>query len=153
MILLGKIALGLMGATVAGAGILCSDGFVEVKVNCDQPQQPQHIHVIAPAILAPIALRLVPNRKLARASEQIQPWLPTIHAALDGLSDSPDMTLVEVSDPGEYVHVAKDGSDLVVDVANSEETVHVSVPLRAIGGSVEAIAAARPDRASDIASF
>jgi hypothetical protein len=153
MILLGKIALGLMGATVAGAGILCSDGFVDVNVNCHQPQQPQHIHVIAPAILAPIALRLVPSEKLARASEQIQPWLPTIHAALDGLSDSPDMTLVEVSDQDEYVHVAKDGDEVVVDVANPEETVHVSVPLRAIDGSVNAIAAARTDRDAGATSF
>jgi hypothetical protein len=153
MILLGKIALGLMGATVAGAGILCSDGFVDVNVNCHQPQQPQHIHVIAPALLAPIALRLVPSDKLARASQQIQPWLPTVHAALDGLSDSPDMTLVEVLNPDEYVHVAKEGGDVVVDVANAEETVHVSVPLRAIDGSVDAIAAAQPDRESATASF
>ena len=144
MILLGKIALGMAGFAVAGAGVLCSEGFVDVNV-VQRRDSPPHVHVIAPAMLAPIAVRLVPNEKLADASEKIQPWLPTIRAALDGLSDSPDMTLVEVSDPNEYVHVEKRYGDIVVDVANREETVHVSVPIRAIHSTVEALADANPD--------
>lgn len=143
MILLGKIALGMAGFAVAGAGMLCSEGFVDVNV-VQRRDSPPHVHVIAPAMLAPIAVRLVPNDKLANASEQIQPWLPTIRAALDGLRDSPDMTLVEVSDRDEYVHVEKSYGDIVVDVANRDETVHVSVPIRAIHSTVEALADANP---------
>lgn len=143
MILLGKIALGMVGAAVAGAGLLCSEGFVDVNV-VQHRDSPPHVHVIAPAMLAPIAVRLVPNDKLARASEQIQPWLPTVREALDGLANSPDMTLVEVSDPNEYVHVAKYGGDIVVDVANRDETVHVSAPIRAIHSTVEALAEDAP---------
>ncbi|MGH9572004.1 MAG: hypothetical protein ACRD40_00525 [Candidatus Acidiferrales bacterium] len=147
MILLGKIALGMVGTALAGAGLLCSEGFVDVNV-VQRRDSPPHIHVIAPAMLAPIAVRLLPDEKLARASEQIQPFLPTIRAALDGLSDGPDMTLVEVSDPNEYVHVAKYGGDIVVDVANRGETVHVSAPIRAIGSTVEALAAVAPQQFS-----
>ena len=150
MILLGKIALGMMGAAVASAGLICSEGFVDVNV-VQHRDSPPHIHVIAPAMLAPIAVRLVPDEKLARASEQIQPWLPAVREALDGLLDAPDMTLVEVSDPDEYVHVAKYGGDIVVDVANGDETVHVSAPIRAIHSTVEALAAVAPlsnDRSS-----
>jgi len=143
MILLAKVALGMVGTAVAGAGLLCSEGFVDVNV-VQYRDSPPHIHVIAPAMLAPIAVRLVPDEKLARASGQIQPWLPTIRQALDALRDSPDMTLVEVSDPNEYVHVAKYGGDIVVDVADRGETVHVSAPLRAIHSTVEALAAAAP---------
>ncbi len=143
MILLGKIALGMVGAAVAGAGLLCSEGFVDVNV-VQRRDSPPHIHVIAPAMLAPIAVRLVPNDKLSHASEQIQPWLPTVREALDGLSDAPDMTLVEVSDPDEYVHVAKYGGDIVVDVANRDETVHVAAPIRAIHSTIEALASVAP---------
>jgi hypothetical protein len=147
MILLGKIALGMVGTMVAGAGLLCSEGFVDVNVVQHRDSSP-HIHVIAPAMLAPIAVRLVPDEKLARASEQIQPWLPTIREALDSLQDAPDMTLVEVSDADEYVHVAKYGGDIVVDVANRGETVHVSAPIRAIHSTVEALASVTPQQFS-----
>lgn len=139
MILLGKIALGIAGFAVAGAGMLCSEGFVDVNV-VQHRDSPPHLHVIAPAMLAPIAVRLVPNDKLADASEKLRPWLPTIRAALDSLRDSPDLTLVEVSDPDEYVHVEKRYGDIVVDVANRKETVHLSVPIRAIHSTVEALA-------------
>ncbi len=145
MILLGKIALGIVGAAVACAGLLCSEGFVDVNVVQHQ-DSPPHVHVIAPAMLVPIAVRLVPDDKLARASEQIQPWLPTIREALNSLSNAPDMTLAEVSDPNEYVHVAKLGGDIVVDVADRNNTVHVSAPIRAIHSTVEAVAAAAPQQ-------
>ena len=144
MILLGKIALGMAGFAVAGAGLLCSEGFVDVNV-VQHRDSPPHIHVIAPALLAPITVRLVPNDKLGEASEKLQPWLPTVRAALDGLRDSPDMTLVEVSDPNEYVHVEKRYGDIVVDIANREETVHVSVPIRAIHSTVDALADVSPE--------
>jgi hypothetical protein len=113
---------------------------------------PAHVHVIAPAMLAPIAIRLVPDNKIARASEQIQPWLPTIRATLEGLRESPDLTIVEVSNAEEYVQVAKNGGEIVVDVANRDETVHVSVPIRAIDSSVNALASAAPGL-SHTASF
>jgi hypothetical protein len=144
MILLGKIALGLTAVTFTGAGLLCSEGFVNVNVNEHgrTDKQREHIHVIAPALLVPIAVRLVPDDKLANAADKIQPWLPTIRAAIEGLGDSPDMTIVEVSNAREYVQVAKDGGSIVVDVANPRETVHASVPLRAIDSTVSALAAA-----------
>ncbi len=144
MILLGKIALGLVGATVAGAGLLCSEGFVNVNVVRHERHDNGQIHVIAPAMLAPIAVRLIPSYKLYRASEKIQPWLPTIHAAIEGLNEAPDLTIVEVSDPDEYVQVTKSGSRVLVDVADVDETVHVSVPIKAIDSTVSALAAAAP---------
>ena len=151
MLLLGKIALGTIGAMIAGTGLLCSEGFVDVDV-IQHRDSPPHVHVIAPALLAPIAIHLVPDKKLARASEQIQPWLPTIRAALDGLRDAPDLTIVEVSNAEEYVQVAKSGGEIVVDVANRDDTVHVSVPIRAIDSSVSALASVSPG-SNDAASF
>ena len=139
MILLAKIALGMAGVGLASAGVLCSEGVVNVKVVEKKPQG-VHIHVIAPAMLAPIAVHLAPRRALANAARQIQPNMRAIRAALDGLRDSDDVVLVEVKEPGEHVEVVKSGGSIVVDVDDAGETVHVSAPIRAISSTVDQLA-------------
>ena len=141
MILLAKIALGIAGAGLAGAGVLCSEGVVDVKVIEKQPQG-LHFRVIAPAMLAPIAVYFAPQRNLANAAREIQPHMPEIRAALDGLRDSDDVVLVEVRGPGQHVEVAKSAGSIVVDVDDADETVHVSAPIRAISSTVDQLAAA-----------
>ncbi len=143
MILLGKIALGVVGTAVAGVGVLCSEGMIEVKVVERQPEV-HHVYVIAPAMLVPIGMHFAPQRDLSRAAAQIRPWMPTIRAALDQLRDSDDVTLVEVKEPGEHVRVAKEGGSIVVDVQDENETVHVSTPIRAISSTIEQLAASGP---------
>ena len=140
MILFAKVVLGLAGAGLAGAGVLCSEGFVHVRVNEKQPRG-VHFHVVAPAMLAPIAVRLAPVRGLSPAARQIEPYLPVIRAALDGLRDSNDFVLLEVREPGQHVQVAKSEGSIVVDVDDENETVHVSAPLRAVSSTVEQLAA------------
>jgi hypothetical protein len=144
MILLAKIALGIAGVGLASAGVLCSEGLVNVKVVEKQPQG-VHIHVVAPALLAPIAVYLTPRHVLANAARQIQPNMPAIRAALEGLRDSDDVTLVEVIEPGERVEVAKSGGAIVVDVDDADETVHVSAPIGAISSTVEQLADVSPN--------
>ena len=143
MILLGKIALGIVGTAVAGVGVLCSEGMIEVKVVERQPEV-HHVYVIAPAMLVPIGMHFAPQRDLSRAAAQIRPWLPTIRAALDQLRETDDVTLVEVKEPGEHVRVAKEGGSIVVDVQDEDETVHVSTPIRAISSTIEQLAASGP---------
>jgi hypothetical protein len=143
VVLLGKVALGIVGTVVAGVGVLCSDGLIEVKVVERQPET-HHVYVIAPAMLVPIGMHFAPRKDLSRAAAQIQPWMPTIRAALDQLRDSDDITLVEVKEPGEHVRVAKEGGSIVVDVEEKGETVHVSTPIRAISSTVEQLAASAP---------
>jgi hypothetical protein len=143
VILLGKIALGIVGTAVAGVGVLCSEGMIEVKVVERKPEV-HHVYVIAPAMLVPIGMHFAPQRDLSRAAAQIRPWLPTIRAALDQLRESDDVTLVEVKEPGEHVRVAKEGGSIVVDVQDENETVHVSTPIRAISSTIEQLAASGP---------
>ena len=143
MILLGKVALGIVGTAVAGVGVLCSEGMVEVNVVERQPEV-HHVYVIAPAMLVPIGMHFAPRKDLSRAAEQIRPWLPTIRAALDQLRESDDVTLVEVKEPSEHVRVAKEGGSIVVDVQDKDETVHVSTPIRAISSTIEQLAASAP---------
>ena len=141
MILLGKIVLGMAGVALAGAGVLCSEGLVHVKVIEKEPRG-FHLNAIAPAMLAPIALHFAPQHKRGQAAQAIQPYLPVIRAALDGLRDTDDIVFVEVKEPDEHVRVSKSGGAIVVDVDDAGETVHVSTPIRAISSTVEQLAVA-----------
>jgi hypothetical protein len=141
MILLGKIVLGMAGVGLAGVGVLCSEGLVQVKVIEKAPDG-HHINVIAPAILAPIAVHFAPQSELEHAARQIQPYMPAIREALDSLRDSDDIVFVEVKEPDTHVKVSKSGGSIVVDVDDEGETVHVSTPIRAISSTVEQLAGA-----------
>ena len=141
MVLLGKVALGIAGTALAGLGLICSEGMIEVNVVEKQPEA-HHIYVLAPAMLVPIATHFVPSRKLGRAASEIKPWVPTIRAALEQLRAGEDVTLVEVREPGQHVLVAKSGGSVVVDVTDNDDIVHISTPIRAIESTVEQIAAA-----------
>jgi hypothetical protein len=145
MVLLGKVALAMTGVLATGVGLLFSEGVVEVKVVEKQPEV-HHIFVVAPALLAPIAVHFVPKHHLSHAAAELQKELPTIEAALAGLRDCDDMTLVDVREPaeGEHVLVQKSGGSIVVNVQDRDESVYVSVPLRAISSTVDELAAASP---------
>lgn len=145
MILLAKVALGAAGVGLAAASLLCSEGFVQVRVVEKQPHG-RHMDVIAPAMLAPIAARLAPRRELARAESRIQPNLPVIRAALDGLRDVGNIVLVQVNEPNEHVQVSKSGSSIVVDVDSPGKAVYVSAPIRAVSSTVDALAASDSGR-------
>jgi hypothetical protein len=144
MVLLGKVALGIAGTALAGVGLICSEGMIEVKVVEKQPEV-HHVYVLAPAMLVPIATHFIPSRKLGRASAEIKPWMPTIRAALEQLRAGEDITLVEVREPDQHVLVTTSGGSVVVDVTDKDDIVHVSAPISAIESTVEQVAAANPE--------
>lgn len=140
MLILGKLAMGMMGTVLVCGGILCSEGFIHVKVHEKQPNG-THLSFIVPAMLAPMAAHFVPKRELRDGADQMRQYLPVVHAALSGLRDCPDgTTLVEVLDQDTHATVVKDGGSLIVDVDDPDETVHVAVPLRATERTIEEIA-------------
>src|SRR4030095_16224539 len=55
--------------------------------------------------------------------------LPMIEAALDHLRTLPDCTLVEVDGPDEHVRVRVRDGKMVVDVNDSGDEVHVTLPM------------------------
>jgi hypothetical protein len=142
MVLLGKIALTLTGTMLAGVGVICSEGMVEVNVVEKAPES-HHVYVIAPAMIAPIAVHFIPADKLGNAAEQIKPYLPEIRAGLEQLRATDDFVLVDVKDRDQHVQVQKIGGDLIIDVHDADETVHVSTPIRAIGSTIEQLAEKR----------
>ena len=143
MILFAKIALGVAGVGLAGAGVLCSEGLVQVKVHEKSPEG-VHFYVIAPAMLAPIAVHFAPRHALVKGAAKLQANLPAIRAALGALRDSDDMVFVNVTEPGTHVEIAKSHGSIVVDVDDPDTIVHVSAPIGALSITVEQLADAAP---------
>jgi hypothetical protein len=141
MIFLAKIGVGVLGTALVGAAALSSEGFIYVNVHEKHPGG-THFNVLVPAALVPATLQFVPKRHFADSAEDLRTALPIIDAAIPVLSDCPDGVLVEVVDPGEHVLVIKRGGSIVVDVNDSDEVVHVSVPLRAAQSAIHQIAEA-----------
>jgi hypothetical protein len=129
--ILGKIAMGMLGTVVVGGAMLCSDGFVSVRVNEHSPKG-SHIFFVVPGALAPIGMKFIPRERWNEVEKELQPWLHTIREAVNGLAEYPDTTFVEVIDRTNHVRVHKKGDSIVVDVDDPGETVHVSVPFRTI---------------------
>ena len=63
-------------------------------------------------------------------------WGPFVRGMLEALDECPDTVLVEVSDGGDYVRVAKDGGSLVIEVTDSDVDLKVSVPTRSVRRTV-----------------
>ena len=143
MIFLAKLGIGVLGTALVGGAALSSEGFIYVNVQEKHPGG-THVHLFVPAALVPPALHFVPRHNFADASHDMRDALPIIDAAIPALNDCPDGVLVEVKDPGEHVLVSKRGGSIIVDVNDSDETVHVSVPLIAAQSAVHQIAEARP---------
>jgi hypothetical protein len=137
--ILAKIGTGFLTTTLIAAGILSSQGFVHVHV-AEKQKDGTHLRLVLPAMAVPIALELVPDRYLDQSASQVRPWLPAIDAAASQLADCPDGTLVEVTEPDEHVTVVKSGGSIVVDVNDTDERVHVSVPLATVRSAADILA-------------
>jgi hypothetical protein len=141
MILLAKVSIGVLGTALVAGAAVSSEGFIHVKVHEKQPDG-ANVNLYVPAAIATTALHFVPERHFAHESEKLRECLPIIDAAVPALRDSPDGVLVEVEDAQDHVLVQKIGSSIVVDVNDTEDVVHVSVPLRAAQRAIHEIAEA-----------
>jgi len=143
MIFLAKLGIGVLGTALVGGAALSSEGFIYVNVQEKQPGG-SHVNVLVPAALVPATLHFVPRHHFADSSHDLRTALPIIDAAIPALGDCPDGVLVEVVEPGEHVLVTKRAGSIVVDINDPDETVHVSVPLRAAQSAIHQIAEANP---------
>jgi hypothetical protein len=127
--LLAKLALGF-GGIVAAAGVYT---FHEGVMRVDEDHSNgRHVHVWLPAAIVPMALYVIPGWHFARAASQAGPWLPTVRALTKELKKYPEAELVEVEDANQHVHIRTHLGKLLIDVRNSDETVHVACPLAMI---------------------
>jgi len=124
---------------VIGGVLVYNEGAVRVDVR-EKTREREHIHFVVPAAVLPVAIRLIPRKKLNDARFEIRPWLPTIKAASEELARCPDGPLVEVDSNREHVRIHKLGWSLFIAVDSDEETVRVSFPLEAAADTVSQLA-------------
>jgi len=139
----GAMVLGTL--LVAGAFVY-DMGAIKVSVQGKKPGG-ENIRLIVPAAAVPLALPFVPDKNLQEAAEQVRPWLPAIEAATEELARCPDGPLVQVTSKREKVSIVKRADSLVIDVDDTNETVHVSVPLKVVGIVARQIGRVPPPKA------
>jgi hypothetical protein len=129
------VALGagilLLGVTVAGAAFVYDMGAVSIRVEGKRPGG-DNLRLILPAAAAPVGLWFMPKERLRQATDKSAPYLPALRVAAQELERLSDFTLVEVTSPRETVRIQKSRGHLVIDVDDTKETVHVSLPLKAV---------------------
>lgn len=136
----GQRVLAYFGVLALALLVLTAwDGIITVRVHEKSPGG-HRIYVVAPAILVPVALRLIPARYFRGADcEQMRMALPLTEAVAGSLSHVSDTVFVEVRNSDTHVTVRKSGWSLVTDVDDSDADVHVSVPIRAIRAAARAL--------------
>ena len=144
MVLLGKMALGIAERRPPPVWLDLQRRHDRSESSGETAGSSSHLRDRS-RLLVPISVHFIPSSKLDQASAEIRPWMPTIRAALDQLREVDDLTLLEVTEPGQHVVVAKRAGSMVVDVTDKDETVHVSTPIRAIYSTMEQIAAANAE--------
>lgn len=143
MVLLGKIALGF-GATVVLAGAYTfREGLLRVDVDETHGHE-SHVHVWVPAAVVPMAVHFVPRRKLEEAGERAGQYMPLVHAVAKELQKYPEAELVEVRDGEQHVHIRTHNGNLLIDVDEPGEEVHVACPLATIDDVSRELAAFAP---------
>jgi hypothetical protein len=147
MLILAKIGLGVSGALAVAAGCTFHEGMVRVSVD-EHRANGDHVHVVVPAALIPLAMRFAPRHTMQNAARQAGPWLPTVRRIAEQLRKYPDAELVEVRDADEHVVIHTQNGKLLVDVESPAETVHVACPLATIEDISEEISVSRASEKS-----
>jgi hypothetical protein len=107
-------------------------GMLVVRVQDSGPHGTD-LAIRVPAILVPMAMRIIPDEPLRRAARDAARWTPAVRSMVKVLSDSPDFLLVHIDSPRETVKIQTKSHNLVVDVTSVEEKVYLSVPLTVLG--------------------
>jgi hypothetical protein len=140
---LAKLGLGLGGTIVLATGYSFHEGVIRVSVD-EHRANGKHLHLVVPAALVPIGVRLAPQHAMEDAARQAGPWLPTVRLIAKELRKLPDAELVEVRGTDEHVRIHTQDGKLLVDVESPRETVHIACPLATVEHISEGILARRP---------
>jgi hypothetical protein len=121
-------------ATICAVGIVAwvdHAGTVVIRVHETGPGG-SDVAIRVPAALVRAVIAFSPSVCVGCATEPVRHWKPLIETVCRTIRESEDFTLVESADGGETVHIAKEGTTLVVKVVDSDEQVHISVPFHLV---------------------
>lgn len=120
------------------ASVYASGGVITVSVD-PGPEGGRFYLAVPVALLDAAAVagsELIEPEEM-RLEAHLGDWQPLVVAILEGLDDIPDATLVEVDDGADHVRIVKRGGRLRVEVEDSEVSVRVAVPIRALARTVD----------------
>jgi hypothetical protein len=143
MLILAKCALALTSTIVVAGVYTFHEGVIKVDVD-EQRADGSHVHLWVPAAAVPMALHLVPKQHLRQASTEAAEFMPLLQIVTSELRRYPNTTFVEVQDGNDHVRVGTVGTKLQIDVVNSEENVHVSVPLSTVNDIADQLTGSAP---------
>jgi hypothetical protein len=127
----GMLAAAGVGALLAGSYVY-SQGLIRVSVHENRPGG-EHIRLAVPGAIVPLALAFVPAKEIGRhMPAEARQHLPVVQAAMSELQRLPDCTLVQVDGPDEHVHIRVVDHQMVVDVNDHQDEVHVTLPLSSV---------------------
>jgi len=141
--ILAKLALGFASTIVFASVYAFREGVIRVDVD-ERREGGSHVHFWLPAAAVPMAMHFVPKHHFREACEHASDFLPLIQIVTSELRHYPNTTFVDVQDGGDHVRVATVGTKLQVDVVNSEQDVHVAVPLTTVNDVALQIAESQP---------
>jgi hypothetical protein len=121
-------------ATICAVGIVAwvdHAGMVVVRVH-ETCSGGSDVSIRVPAALVRAVIALSPRVCVGCATERVRDWRPLIQTVCRELKECGDFTLVESTDADESVHIAKEGTTLVVEVADDNEQVHISLPFQIV---------------------
>ena len=146
-ILVGAVAVLVLGSSFLVAGSVATSGLVSVSVHEPGPDG-LDLYIPVPAGLVEAALTLVPvvfsiagdehlEHELEQVRVELDEILPALEGLLEELEEMPDTTLVEVEGDDEYVRVRKVRDAIQVRIEEDGTRISVTVPMsvfQAVGG-------------------
>lgn len=136
-----KLALGLCATVTVAGAYTFHEGILRVD---EDHHDGRSVHVWVPAAIVPMAMHVVPSRNFEHALRQAGPWMPTLRTLTRELRKYPDTEFVEVEDHGQHVRVRTHNGKLLVDVTEPGEDVHVACPLAMMEDIAEELANKAP---------
>lgn len=134
--ILAKLALGAVGTLAFATVYTFREGTIRVDVD-EHREGGSHIHFWVPATVVPAALHFVPDDKLQEAADRAHEALPLVEIVAEELEKYPNADFVQVDSENEHVKVSVHGGKIYVDVKDSNDDVHVAVPVATIEDVIE----------------
>jgi len=129
LILFGSLVLLMLCIGVALAVTVHQAGVIAIDIRCHGNGGSEIHNLRIPGFLVNQALEFIPDRALRQAHREMARLHPMMREAFRTLRKLPDFELVRVESADEQVRIVKRGRDLVIDVEDDRETVHLTVPL------------------------
>jgi hypothetical protein len=100
----------------------------------------RHVFIPVPVGLVNVGLNMVPGEMLMQVKQDLGPHRKIVQSLATELENIPDADFVDVQTKKERVLISKRGDNMIIDAQTRDQTVYISVPIRATGNIVAKLA-------------